>query len=1184
MSHHDPLATFFKLPAESPPAAILGLRRPHLSDEDILAARARRLDTIDAHPLASTPDADEARLAVHAAAAQLLKVPEQRRTAPPRASSSLPSPKPKLGLSRTAATLERDTLLLVGMAGGWTPRVLMRLAALAVTRGLTPADAVAAAKRLAGNPARSPGSVSGTSARAAPANVRKPKQRARPAPPQPQQALRVMSDDIIFEHWLKNALIIGSAAGLAIAVIILGALWALSLLNDPDPKERPDGSAPGVALNGSSDTDPAPRISPPRQEVSNAELVLLELSAARSLAQTDRHAQAAERVNAALGHWLERWTSHDPRAWREVLLDAGPVIDLILENPAGDERLARLVAGHLPDASRPLNASDVTRLPALAALHASLKISEGGAFTRELDRLWQSLDLAPPQSPVPAANAALRSAARGRLAPTPDTYLAYADAADQLARIAATDATPILTEAAYDILARVDAPAPSELDAIGAIVARLDWRSGSTARAWLLARLNDRAVHPARAAKAIETLARSTSAPGIATETRLNTDATWQERLTLAQNLAEIWNLQLDIRQDLFTIDWLNLSDQLLAQPAPTGTRPGIEHLARLATLNSAALLSLGGADGPAVTAVARAANPPPDFNRPDPDLAALFTEPPDSDITILQAVNNTDALIDEINRFGNNPSRINTADALTLVDLAFRARSENLRQAAADAIQPIATSPIIIRAALKASPTIPDNTENRDLLASIASDTVRPDQGESFQQAAHRTLATALLARTEAAAVPIDASAVPIHDAYRNARHITPVGRSPSLMRSVRALTNARLAQVPPAMKAFTTPEQLIAQRDTRLRVATGPIQPFAVEQHALATASALAAIAAHPDLARPIETLWSRYTETRNGAESALEQTILTERFHTRVLSLVLSRATPEDARRSASSTFAPAPRTPPSVTIPQENPTLTLDQRLEQLRPDNPAAYLQAGEELLAVGRERSAEHALVLALSIGAAQGDRHTAASAALALRSRTQHPDQRQLLRALADTLSPELVTHAWLMDTDDSGPSTETFRRAARVLLDIRRARGDAALEGLRDLAVRDLLTSQPELRVIASNERTTVPEYLAAMARAWPCPDCDNERTIRQRGVATPELCPRCHADPGPRLANDRQGAWLTVETRLLATDPLWSDIAVFPELNEPIAQPTVEAVPRLFGVDVTRTHYRNGDWTRP
>jgi|GEM_PF-2114470 len=1184
MSHHDPLATFFKLPAESPPAAILGLRRPHLSDEDILAARARRLDTIDAHPFASTPDADEARLAVHAAAAQLLRIPEQRRTAPPRDSSSLPTPKPRLGLSRTAAALERDTLLLVGMAGGWTPRVLTRLAALAITRGLSPSDAVAAAKRLAGNPARSPNKTSSPTPRPTQARARKPKQRAPRAQAQPQQAVRVMSDEVIFENWLKNALIIGSAAGLALAVIILGTLWALSLLSDPEPGEQQENAAPGVALNGSDSSDPAPRISPPRDDVSNAELVLLELSAARSLAQTDRHAQAAERVNAALGHWLDRWTSHDPRAWREVLLDIGPVIDLILENTAGDERLARLVAGHLPDASRPLNASDVTRLPALAALHASLKSSEDKAFTRELDTLWQSLDLAPPQSPVPAANAALRGAARGRLAATPDAYLAYADAADQLARIAATDATPVLTEAASDILARVDAPTTSELDAIGAIVARLDWRSGSTARAWMLARLNDRAVHPARAARAIETLARSTNAPGIATETRLAPDASWQDRLTLAQNLAEIWNLQLDIRQDLFTIDWLNLSDQLLSQPAPDGTRPGIEHLARLATLNTAALLSLGGADGPAVTAVARAANPPPDFTSPEPDLASLFSQPSSSEITILQAVNNIDALIDEINRFDKNPSRINTADALTLVDLAFRARSENLRQAAADAIQPIATSPIVIRAALKSTPTIPDNTENRDLIASIASDTVRPAPGESFQQAAHRTLATALLARTEAEAVPIDEAAVPIHDAYRNARHITPVGRTPSLLRSVRALTNARLALVPPAMKAFTTPEQLIAQRNTRLRVATGPIQPFAVEQHALATASALAAVATHPDLARPIETLWGRYSEARSAAGSALEQAILTERFHTRVLSLVVSRSTPEDARRNSARTYDPAPRRTPSVTITPENPTLTLDQRLEQLRPDNPAAYLQAGEELLAVGRERAAEHALVLALTIGAAQGERHTAASAALALRARTEHPDQRQLLRALADTLSPDLVTHAWLLESADAGASRETARSAARVLLDIRRARGDAALEGLRDLAVRDLLTSQPELRAIAGNERTTVPEYLAAMARAWPCPDCDNERIIRQRGVATPELCPHCHADPGPRLPNAQQSAWLTVETRLLANDPLWSDIGAFPELNEPIAQPSVEAVPRLFGVDVTRTHYRNGDWTRP
>ncbi|MFG0305848.1 MAG: hypothetical protein ACF8Q5_06505 [Phycisphaerales bacterium JB040] len=1183
MSQPDPLETFFKLPPESPPSVILGLRRPNLSDADVLAARGRKLEAIDAHPLASTPDADEARLAVHAAAAQLLRIPEHTRTTPPRSSSPLPSPKPRLGLTRAAAALERDTLLLVGMAGGWTPRVLTRLAALAITRGLSPADAVAAARRLAGSRSSSSARPKAPApARSKPAAATRPTGTRAGAPSQP--AMRVMSDEVIFENWLKNALVIGGAAGLALAVIILGALWALSLLSDPEPAEDPSTPAPAVAQGNAEGSDPAPRIAPARDTVNNADLVLLELSSARSLAQTNRHAEAAERVNAALEHWLGRWPTHDTRAWREVLLDAGPVIDLVTGERAGDDALARRLARHIPDTDRPLDASGVTRLPALAALHASLQTRSGTAFTGELDALWRSLGLSTPTSPIPAANGALRAGARGRLAPTPETYTAFADAAEHLARIAATDATPLLTEAASDILARVDPPTPGEREAIGAIVARLDWRSGSTARAWLLARLNDRAVHPARASQAIETLARSTSAPGIATETRLAPDASWQDRLQLSQNLAATWNLQLDIKQDLFTIDWLATSDELLAHPVPTDTRSAIEHLARLATLNNAALLTLSGADGPAVTAVARAANPAPEPDRPGDDLAALLSEAPSSDITVLEAMNNDDLLLEEVNRVDNNPSRINTADAGTLVGLAFRARSENLRQAAADAIQPIATSPVIIMAALKASPAIPDNPENQDLLASIASDTVRPAPGETFQQAAHRTLASALLARTDAPSVAIDAAANPLHDAYRNARHITPVGRNPSLLRSVRALTNARLASVPPALRAFTTPETIVAQRDTRLRVSSGPVQPFAIEQHALASASALAAVAAFPDTARPVETLWERYNAARNEAASALAQAVLTERFHTRVLSLIMSRVSPEDARRAAPRTYERALPTPPRVTLPPDDPTLTLDQRLQQLRPDNPAGYLMAGEELLGVGRERSGEHALVLALTIGAAQGDHHTAASAALALRARTDNPEQRQLLRALADTLSPDLVAHAWLTDGPEEQSSPETARRGARLLLDIRRGRGDAALEALRDVPTRELLTRQPELVGVANRASTTVPEYLAALARAWPCPECDNERTVRERGVARPELCPNCHADPGPRLSNQEQAAWLTVETRLLAVDPVWSDIAAFPELNEPVVQPSVEAVPRLFGVDVTRTHYRNSDWTRP
>lgn len=116
--------------------ALLGLP-PRAHDQDtVVRALERQLTKVDAHPQSRTPEADEVRLALHAAAAQLVHQAAHRE----RAAGVRPRKQAATSPGRQRLQLEQDALLTLARYGGWNRRSLHHLTMLAMARGARIAD------------------------------------------------------------------------------------------------------------------------------------------------------------------------------------------------------------------------------------------------------------------------------------------------------------------------------------------------------------------------------------------------------------------------------------------------------------------------------------------------------------------------------------------------------------------------------------------------------------------------------------------------------------------------------------------------------------------------------------------------------------------------------------------------------------------------------------------------------------------------------------------------------------------------------------------------------------------------------------------------------------------------------------------------------------------------------------
>ncbi len=124
--------------AQGGPFALLGLTPDDCTQELIIVQLQRQLARLAANPDAATHEADEVRLALHAAAAKLLEGAPSLRT--PEVSAAMAGS----GITTTQLAIERAIVATLAQFGGWNSRSLHRLTLIAHSQGISHAELVQA--------------------------------------------------------------------------------------------------------------------------------------------------------------------------------------------------------------------------------------------------------------------------------------------------------------------------------------------------------------------------------------------------------------------------------------------------------------------------------------------------------------------------------------------------------------------------------------------------------------------------------------------------------------------------------------------------------------------------------------------------------------------------------------------------------------------------------------------------------------------------------------------------------------------------------------------------------------------------------------------------------------------------------------------------------------------------------
>ncbi len=260
----------------------------------------------------------------------------------------------------------------------------------------------------------------------------------------------------------------------------------------------------------------------------------------------------------------------------------------------------------------------------------------------------------------------------------------------------------------------------------------------------------------------------------------------------------------------------------------------------------------------------------------------------------------------------------------------------------------------------------------------------------------------------------------------------------------------------------------------------------------------------------------------------------------------------------------------------------PIADLDARLSALQPDAPMAYFELGEEV-AYEAETVEERRLARWLYLIAYELDRAGAGelsrSVCLAMAEIAEDDQERAVLVALARAFGGGVIGSGGAARAAPSTQDDEAAFALATALGHFRAGEYDRAAAILSRPEVSSMLQRYENLLGSAS-------QLLREVNSKPSCRECRNARVVKADldPRADWRLCYTCGGDPGPGLDIRGLVAQLRVESMLLSgTRRSWSAQLVA-DGGAPLREVDPESLSARYGVDASRTVWRDGDWATP
>lgn len=556
------------------PFAILGLLHDITSDEQIIRACNRRLHQIDLHRHRSTPDASEVRLAVHAAASQLLD-PALRSQLARRWPAGTPVAVPKAWKPIRRATkltpkILKNARLLVAASGGWNAIARKRLAHLARMNRVSALELVGA--------------------------LSPSQQRLHPEHPQTQgqQALESLRPVQLVDppperspQWIAAYTLLILMAGFVLTTVVMAPPQlrvSSKIRNDPGSSMIGDQSG---GLGAGSDPSARSMPSREREELTHYTAVAHELDQLVSRSQSDP-LKSVERFATIYPKFVESWTAFPEPALQRSSLH---IVEFTrrVSNQEGIDSLTQIFScGRIDDdpaksmirsAIIDIVLAEPALSPSVSAELTAIRKRCSGNDPRPTDNIISALIAAAELEGVESRTDDPRWWGRwvqGLLAATSE---------DESQR------TNLILSAISSRLRDPAQPGEPWKKTSVELINAVSWRYGSPARYWLLSQFADEAVTTPRLAVLTEALATNSGAKQITVQMVLNPGSTFILRQQLAREYSNAWTSPSpdSSQADKFfaLINELRLKESIT--PIQMDEHQGIIALVELARLNTAA-------------------------------------------------------------------------------------------------------------------------------------------------------------------------------------------------------------------------------------------------------------------------------------------------------------------------------------------------------------------------------------------------------------------------------------------------------------------------------------------------------------------------------------------------------------------------------------------------------------------